>query len=326
MTDVFPFIVGCGRSGTTLLRAMLDSHPRLAIPPESYFVVPLLRDAEEGRVSLAVDSVVDRMTSAPSFSEWGLPPKEAKAGVLAVRPTSIAGSVEALYQYYARARGKDTAGDKTPYHVRHLPLLARSFPSSRFVHLIRDGRDVVSSLVSMPFGPNRFERAVLYWKRDVEAGRTAGRALGTERYLEVRYEDLVNDPVAILRRVVRFLGVEYDEAMLAYAHRSDAVLSGLRRTSHLQGVTQPPTAGLRDWRSTMSEGMRGRFDALAGTTLGDLGYPQSGAPISGRDRVAAGAWVVADGTARYVRRCATPRRRAMFRRLVLRSPSLPGTA
>lgn len=310
---VFPFIVGCGRSGTTLLRAMLDSHPLLAIPPESYFVVPMLRASPAvGSSPAGITQALERAVGGASFGEWGLSPETAKQAVLATRPGSVAEALSALYRHYAATRGKPIAGDKTPYHVRHVALLAGYLPTARFIHIIRDGRDVVPSLMAMPFGPDRFERAVLYWKRDVEAGRHAGRSIGPDRYLEVRYEELVADPSRVLTQVTTFLGLDFDKEMLAYHRRSEDVLSGLRRSSHLRGVAQPPVVGLRDWRIAMNPDQLARFEALAGHTLAALGYDPGPVPSNVPRRATALVWAAIDTTLRLGGRGAFRLRRRLW--------------
>ena len=292
MGEAFPFVIGCGRSGTTMLRAMLDSHPAVAVPHESYFVVPTLRRRATYETGAGTDRarLLADLGRDDSFTRWALPPDAVAAvvddGSLGTVPAVLA----ALYTAYAHAQGKSRAADKTPRNVLHVDLLAAAFPHARFVHLVRDGRDVVPSMLGLDFFPDRFAEAVVYWRDRVEAGRHSGRRLGAGRYLEVRYEELVADPAATLAGLCGFLDLPYDEAMLRYHERADEVTVAVRDVGHHRGLWQPPTAGMRSWRTSMSTHDVQLFEALAGPTLAEFGYEHAPTAPSWRARIEAGAW------------------------------------
>ncbi len=289
------FALGCIRSGTTMLRAMLDSHPALAVPPESYFVTPALHRAARYGTGEAfdLDGLFADIAADPSFGDWHLTPSDLERFHDDPRPVTVPEAIIRLYRCYAHARHKPRAADRTPSHVLEIDLLARSFPSSPFVHIVRDGRDVAPSVLEMDFGPNRFANAVLFWQDRVTRARNAGRRLGSDRWLEIRYEDLVLDPERVLKQICTFLGLAFDPAMLAYHERASELIGGLRHTTHVQGVRRPPTLGLRDWRTTMPTRQVQLFEALAGDLLDELGYERSSLPISGRARTEAAGWKAA---------------------------------
>jgi hypothetical protein len=243
---IFPFVVGCSRSGTTLLRAFLDAHPLLAVPSESHF-------------ALAPDSRTVRraLRREPWFALWGIAAPD-------LRGLGGADAVRALFAAYAAAHGKPRYADKTPHYVSHLPALADRFPEARFVHVVRDGRDVALSLLEVPWGPDDVEGAALHWRRRVLEGRDSG--LGAERYREVRYEALVADPEPELRALVAWLELPYDPTMLE--RRPLAV----PYPEHHRRLALAPTPGLRDWRRDMSAADAARFEAVAGDALAELGY------------------------------------------------------
>lgn len=314
----FPIVLGCVRSGTTMLRAALDSHPALAVPPESYFMAPALErraDYEHAGGSLDLESLLADIGADRSFPDWQLAPP-ALDRVRAEAPDTVPAALLALYLAYAHQHGKPRAGDKTPSHLLYVPLLASSFPQARFVHIVRDGRDVVPSILGMKFGPDRFAQAVLFWQRRVEQGITGGAALGPERYREIRYEALVADPATTLRDLCPFLGLEYSDEMVRYHERADELLGGLRATRHVQGVRRPPTQGVRDWRIALAPHDVQLFEALAGDLLDRLGYERSGLPIPGRVRVEASAIRVAQRLDRGTRILRTRVGRKLNRRPV----------
>lgn len=291
---IFPVVLGCVRSGTTMLRAVLDSHPCLAVPPESYFVAPALEQRSQyesgagAGASLDLDRLLGDIAEDRSFPDWQLGPA-ALAEVRALPLRTVSEALLALFAAYAHQQGKARAGDKTPSHLLHIDLLAHAFPQARFVHIVRDGRDVVPSILGMSFGPDRFAEGVLFWQRRVEQGLAGGARLGPSRYREIRYEALVADPETALRDVCPFLGLEYSAEMLRYHERADDLLDGMRATRHVQGVRRPPTRGVRDWRTDLDPHHVQLFEALAGDLLDRLGYERSGLAIPSRVRVEARA-------------------------------------
>jgi hypothetical protein len=288
---VLPFVLGCVRSGTTMLRAMLDSHSELAVPPESPFVTMAVACADryETATGIDADALLAAITRDPSFGEWQMPAEEVRRLWLASPPADVPAACRAMYARYAAERGKRYAGDKTPTNVLHVKLLADSFPEARILHIIRDGRDVVPSLMDMHFGPDRFGAATLFWRDRVARGREGGRRVGTDRYREIRYEDLVAEPESVLTDVCSFLGLTFEPKMLEYHERADELLDGLRFTHHVQGIRRPPAAA-RDWRTDMPDHEVQLFEALAGDLLDELGYERSGLPATSRVRVEATVW------------------------------------
>ena len=221
MSDSAPlFIVGCGRSGSTMLRLMLDSHPELAIPGESHLIPAIWRR----RASYHSNGVLDvsRLTAdilrSPHIGEWNVSEEAVRRRVASLDPPTIAGVIEAVYLASAEQRGKGRWGDKTPSYVMAIPLVATLFPAARFIHLIRDGRDVALSYLARPMFPRTIWEAAWRWNQMVTAGLKTGRPLGSQRYLEVRYEDLVDDARAVLHRICAFADLSFDGSMLDY-HR-----------------------------------------------------------------------------------------------------------
>jgi hypothetical protein len=286
------FVVGCGRSGTTLLRLMLDAHPDLAIPPESHFLSrfghSLDRYAAPG--GMDAERLAEDILRTKNFRAWGVPEEDVLGRVRALAAPSFADVVDAVYTAYAAPRRASRWGDKTPRYVLDIPLFDRLFPSSRFVHIIRDGRDVAMSLRSVRFGPNDPMEAAGFWERRVRAGMRGGRALGG-RYHEVRYEALVAHPERELRAICASIDLPWDAAMLDYPQRVSAALPEQSQHRH---EDRPPTAGLRDWRTQMPPADIAAFEAVAGGLLDELGYERGAAPPGAGLRARA-AWSRASG-------------------------------
>jgi hypothetical protein len=278
------FVVGAPRSGTTLLRLMLDAHPSMAIPHETGFLPDALalgdgasRD-ELARLMLEFATWPDLATSEGALRET----------LERVEPFTVVDGLRAFYRRYAAARGKGRWGDKTPPYALHLPALAAAFAEARFVHILRDGRDVAVSLRPLWFAPGQdMASLAAEWARHVVPARAAGATLGW-RYLEVRYERLVVDPAAELSRVADLLELPFSPEMLRYHVRARARLrEGQARhdaTGRLlvsqeqrlrnQELAQRPLdpARIGRWREVLAPEEEAQFVAAAGELLSSLGY------------------------------------------------------
>jgi hypothetical protein len=286
-------ILGVRRSGTTLLRVMLDRHSQLAVPDESYFV-PQLADRHLRRID--VDAFVDDVSRIDTLDEWEVPPEKVRARLHDGMPVGEA--IGTVYDVYAEERGKPRWGDKTPMYMQNLRLLERLFPDALFVHLIRDGRDAALSFLSMPGGivtetwmhPRSPADFACQWRTEVASARRLGHRVGG-RYLEVHYEELVDDVEVALRQICSFAGVDYEPAMADYAGNVDVAAK-----PHQQRLMQPPTKNVRDWRVQMPAGDVEAFERVAGDLLRELGYEASHGPDAGGRLkllsygVRAGAW------------------------------------
>jgi hypothetical protein len=273
----FPFFVGSGRSGTTLFRAIFDSHPDLAIPGESHFIVHLLpkRYRYERAAGFDVTAFLADLLPQPRFRMWGLVDEDVRSALERDPPSTFADAIRKVFGMYAASRGKPRYGDKTPGNVSHLPELAALLPEARFVHIIRDGRDVALSYLEVSFGPDTVERGAIHWAKMVDRGRRAGARLGPDRYIEVRYEDLLDDPNTTVRSVCAFIELEVHPHTLRYPERAAAVASGSAFPEAHGRLMLPPTKGLRDWRRQMPPRDVAAFELLAGDLLADLGYERS---------------------------------------------------
>jgi hypothetical protein len=312
----FPFVVGCGRSGTTLLRAMLDAHPDIAVPFESYFPVWFARqrDRYETRNGFDITRFADDLIAHGSFQRWTLAEPDVRAALRVARPTNYSDAVRTAFKLYAEGRGKSRYADKTPVFVVHIPLLAKLFPEAVFIHLIRDGRDVVLSRSEVAWGSKRIDFEALVWQTQIEKGRADGLPLGPTRYLEVRYEDLLDDPERIARTVCEFIRVAFDPRMLEYHERATTILSDQPFPAEHNNLLRPPTKGLRDWRREMRPADIALIEELTGRTLERFGYNRTSSRATTGIRVRA-----IEARARYQAIARYRRARSTAARLIQRT-------
>lgn len=301
-----PFIVGVPRSGTTLLRLMLDSHPEMAIPAETHFLPRLIRRMEEGdrRLRLLRRSGPGRnlrgrhaeagrriawelITSHRRWPDWRLDADRLRARFEDIEPFGVAEAARAFYELCAESAAKPRWGDKSPSYRRRMRRIQAVLPEARFVHIVRDGRDVALSLMEVPWGPRTVTEAAQTWAADIRRARRQATRL--RHYMELRYEDLVAEPDVWLHRVSEFVELPWDERMLDYHGRAEERIGEFARDFAMRGgvtmsaeerarqhrfTSRPPSAARTErWRTEMSLAEKTAFEGTVGGLLEELGYP-----------------------------------------------------
>lgn len=273
------FLIGSPRSGTTLLHQMFDHHPAFALPFESKYIVVFHNNIAEfgdlhdvkNREALII-SIERFMRNAwleRDHDEW-IPGLAAAAPRLAKESApTYAGVMESIYRYFAAQRQRERWGDKMATFRRCMPVILELFPNARIVHIIRDGRDVASSLLPLSFGPNTAYVAAKKWRNFVESG-LAFAAQHPRQVYTLRYEDLIDDPEKYLREICEFVGEPFREEMLQF-HKS-----GTTRVprKEIHGQLNKPVNKERAarWKRDLSANQVRVFEAVAGPLLDRLGY------------------------------------------------------
>lgn len=285
-----PFVVGCGRSGTTLLRSFLDAHPDLAVPGESHFLATMIRVRRryERGGGFDRDAFLSDLRGHDRFRRWHLEHDTVQRAFAAHPPADLADAVRLLYRSYAQDHGASRWGDKTPDYVVRMPGIATLLPEARFVHVIRDGRDVAASLLAQEWGPSSPRAAAHHWSRRVRGGRQAGQALG-DRYREIRYEDLVGEPEAVLRGLCGFLALDFDERMLDRTSSAARAMTQAAAPMSHTTLTAPTRRRSDRWEALPATARR-TIEHTAGRELRLFGYGGDGGRH--RDRVLASGLAV----------------------------------
>lgn len=252
------FIGGMPRSGTTLLRMMLDSHPNIACGPELRVLPALARLSRETKAFYG--------------------------GVLndhyGVAPDDLNGAFRDLFTSfllpYARKRGKARIAEKTPANVLHFGELQELFPDCCCVHVMRDGRDVVASLMQIDWKDERTgERLDI--TRDPAAAAASwaahvGRGIeGGPRVFQLRYEDLIAAPARALTTLLAFLGEPWHESVLAF-HDNPTTRAGMNEYSAAQVSRPLYRESVGRWRRDLAPDAKDAVKRCAGALLKQLGY------------------------------------------------------
>ena len=268
------FIVGVGRSGTTMLRLMLTSHPSIAVPYESHFLTRYYEKLDsygalEQRENL--ETLLRDILSEELLLSWDHEFDFDELISEIAEPVTLGSVFNAVYLNYARAKNKVRWGDKSDYLDR-MHIVYDIFPDAKFIHIVRDGRDVVNSVLKLPWGPKDILAGAEWWSDHVKMAQIVGRVLGKSRYLVVKYEDLVANPESELTRVCEFLGEEFSADMLNYHKTAKELIPEQRRAQHQNTDGPPKSDRCYAWKNEMCAAYQGFFSRVCDSTLNDLGY------------------------------------------------------
>ncbi len=274
------FIVGSSRSGTTLLRLIISGHSRIAIPPETWFILPLTAQFSLREPLSAADAqrAVRLVVTHPRWPDFGLDAEQFARDAFSRVGLRLRDLIDLVYAGMLKNTGKQRIGDKTPPYIRIVPELAALYPHAKFIHLIRDGRDVAISFIDARFKGRCYHGARFEWTAAVRKGlehRNSGLAT---RMLEIRYEDLVRGPEATIRRICDFLGEAFEPQMLEYReHRNLVPARGQRIHTKLGKPISEDAAGV--WQHRLSTWQCFFMELCLRSELKRLGYPlRFGAP------------------------------------------------
>jgi hypothetical protein len=261
------FLLGAQRSGTTMLRLMLNNHPGLAIPHESAFITIYFRKLK------AYGDLGQKENARRLLGDVAQHPL-VRRGKLITDPEAVLARpilhyrdfVDAIFQTYAESLGKSRWGDKTPFYTADIDVIHRLFPDAKIIHLVRDGRDVVLSQKSIEWMSSSLLRLALDWQWKTTIAHKVGTALG-DSFLELRYEDLVTRPEEMLRKICSFIDESYDPTMLNYSNHAANVVPAESLKWHRNSIRPPDTTQLGKWKTGLSRAERVIFEQVAGETL-----------------------------------------------------------
>jgi Sulfotransferase family len=302
-----PIIVGVPRSGTTLLRLMLDAHSELAITHEAGFV-PLVSNltnplsrmfylrftnrSSDGpwprlgaRGNLRED-FFNAVTTVKNWNDFHVPSEAFRQALLQLEPFTLSGGLRAFFRLYTARFGKPRWGDKTPFYNQYLQTVERMLPEAHFIHIIRDGRDAAASGKGLPFVGDDIEMIGRSWAQQIR--ETRRQAQKCRHYLEIRYEDLVLDTTEVLQKICNFIQLRYEPEMKLYHRNASERMNELESTYDEKGnveagkearlfrhrlTAQPPEpTRIGRWKTALTAEELTRFKKGAGDLLQELGY------------------------------------------------------
>jgi len=266
------FLLGSQRSGTTMLRLMLNNHPHLAIPHESAFITIYFRKLPQyGDLSERDNAwrLLDDVSQHPLVRRGKL---IVDRNAILSRPIkTYRDFVDAIFQTYAEAIGKQRWGDKTPFYTQDIDIIRSIFSDAKILHLVRDGRDVVLSQKSIEWMSRNLPKLVMDWQWKTTIAHKVGAVLKDD-FLEIHFEDLVRRPEEVLSAICNFIDEPYEPAMLHYSQRAADVVPAESLKWHRNSIRPPDPSQLNKWKTHLSKSERIIFEQLAGETLDLFGY------------------------------------------------------
>ena len=304
MANPYVFIVGCPRSGTTLLQRMVDAHPLIAITREAHWIYEYF----EGRrgvtpEGLATPELISHLLKEPRFTRLQVDREKLEALVATGPPVPYRDFVAHIFDLYGQHTAKALVGNKTPNFVRSLEALHALWPAARFVHLIRDGRDVCLSVAKCPKAQHKepgifatwkddsVSTTALYWELNVRLGRQAGNLVGPELYYELRYESLVAHPEEECAALCAFLGLPYDDAMLRFHEGRTRSKPGLDAKHAWLPITRVCEIGDRKCRVKMWSDLRRRLESCSMSWATRVAFRVRGRKVWKRHRESVTYWL-----------------------------------
>lgn len=296
---------------------MLHAHPRIAIPPENRFLLPVYtgRDAfgdlgVAGNRRKVAEAIIGTRKRSTQFRDFHLKPDDVTELVVAAPPT-VGSALAAVFRAYAQRFGKPRWGDKRPAYHHYLPFVRRMFPDGQFVQVVRDGRACVASLKRMPWWQYGTYGAVAEWAMAFDNCRRYARTLPGDSFHQIRYEDLVADPHGELTKLCVFLGEEFDEAMTAPKEVAKVAVPSFKKW-HTQTHADLSSDAVARWQQELEPWEIQLCETVLGRRLRSYGYELTGAGRAPASQVAAYTRTA------YARRLAVARRRMRDRVVGLR--------
>lgn len=271
------FVVGAPRSGTTILSVLLDRHSRISIPPETQFFTEFLPSVQNEENA----SREEKVRVALSFHRL----KDLELGHEEVMAkfrdydNSYQALFQALLEAYCEKHMNVRPGEKSPKHIEHVPFLLQKFPGAKVICIVRDGRDVVRSLLKVfwaePGNPRRLGIFCMEWCDYAELTIKYQNVLPREQFYLVKYERLLTNPVDTLQNICAFIGEEFEPEQLDPNFNSKTVPDWeLEWKGKASGMLD--SSRVEAWRKGSDQKELWRMNVMMGKTLDKLGYTDIG--------------------------------------------------
>lgn len=264
------FVVGHGRSGTSILATLIRKHLQVAFGTESQFFIRYHRqlarygDLARGPKRRLLVEDLSRERFFQRSKKYGVR-LDVDRAVREAKPHTYAGVLAAIMRQNAECQQMERWGDKTPEYTAHLPLLHGLFPEAQYIHIVRDGRDVALSGYRMHFGAKNAYAAARQWSHVLSQVQAFALTMPNDAFMELRYEDLLTNPVETFARIIAFLDIEDPDGQVS-ATVGQSAAHDLR------------AGNFGKWKRDLSRREQDMFVAIAGSHLARYGY-ETAAPV-----------------------------------------------
>jgi len=271
------FIIGTERSGTNLLRLILNSHSCIAVPHPPHimkFFNPLVGsygDLGNDRNFRQLITDVCRMVELHPYP-WEIKPDRERV-FLHAQNRNLISIYFAIYDQYLEFTGKERWACKSTFMIEHVAEILHYYPDARFIYMVRDGRDVAVSAKSSIFNRFHVYYSALRWKREQQVGLSWLSGLPAKQIMLLKYEELIADPVTVTARICGFLDEQFEERMLEYYRSREAKKSGSLSISWENTAKPVLSNNAEKFRQRLTKKEILLFEAIAVNELNELGYP-----------------------------------------------------
>ena len=268
------FIVGAPRSGTTLLAVLLGRHSNIAIGPESQFYTVFIPQSWAGKTPATYEQLVDSALEYERIADFGLE-RDQLLQHFKNYELSFTNLLRAIIEVYAIQQFKLRPGEKTPLHLEHVPMILDQFPKSKVICVLRDGRDVVRSLLEVPWAapgnPLRLQRFCMKWNDRAETMIQYEKTLPLDRYMTVKFEDILRGPKAELEKMCAFIGEEFEPTQLEPVQSSSVIPDWEKKWKNKASEMLDP-GRIEAWRRSADREQIWIMNSMMGSMLEKMGY------------------------------------------------------
>jgi hypothetical protein len=257
------FIVGVGRSGTSLLQGMLNSHQEIAFPPETHFIRNYLSKVH----SIEFESLKEKILNDENLLKLGISLSDV---------FRISNSLDDFYKNllieYKKESGAKFIGDKDPKNIEYLKLIHSVFPNAIVIHIYRDPRAVIASRMIAKWSKNRpFWQHILAYKSQISYGQKIGKTLFSN-YIEVKYEDLLMSPEEELKKICNVINVKFELDMINFFQNSNEIVQGKER-EWKENIFKPiMIENINKWKLSLSKRQIEVIELLLSNEMNQFNY------------------------------------------------------
>lgn len=267
------FIVGCPRSGTTLLQQLLNAHKMVAIAPETFFIKRFWLEQERYKdleQDANFDKLITDIAAIPEFDEMGLNVVDFRDAAWRNERT-YSSLFWLLLEQFAQLQGAEIVGEKTPNHLLYMETLQQFFPDARFIHIIRDPRAVVSSWQKVPWSSGSLVGDANVWRNYMRAAQNCSSSVKSALFT-LHYEKLISQPEENLQSLCAFLGLEYDPMMMSYYNTESKIVNIAREPWKANSKKPINKLSVERWKTEFSFLMLAKIEKVVWHEMKDLGY------------------------------------------------------
>ncbi len=246
------FIIGVGRSGTTLIQSMLNTHSMITFPPETHFVRNHLANQKEHQILSKgkYEEFLNILTNDGDLAKIDLDIKK----IFNKETKKITELYYSVLKTYLEKQNKQFIGEKDPKNLEYLKIIKSTFPDAKILHIIRDPRDVILSRVKADWTKYKSKRYhSLIYRLQYDKAIKDGKTIFDENYFSFQYEKLITDPESMLRKICKFLEVEYESGMLSFYKQSSDIIKGTEQKWKEKCFTPVDGKNLNKWEKKLTD-------------------------------------------------------------------------